>query len=487
VPSSPDLSTLGRDTSWEGVRAIVAGFGVSGFAAADTLNHLGAQVTVLDESLPDSKRSEQAQLLEVLGVDFRLGPGSTAKLPADLDLVVTSPGWRPSAPLLVAASAAGVPIWSEVELAWRLRGENPAPWLAVTGTNGKTTTVQMLESILLAAGLRAQAVGNVGTPILEAVMDPAGRDVLAVELSSFQLHWTSSMAAQSAAVLNIAADHYDWHGGAEAYAAAKGRIYEGVQTACIYNVADEATRKLVEHAEVADGARAIGFTLGVPEPSMLGVVDDLLVDRAFVSERATSAAELASLSDLADTSAHNVQNALAAAALARSIGVEARAVRDGLRNYKLGPHRISTVLEADQIRWVDDSKATNAHAAKASILSFDRVVWVAGGLAKGAEYKDLIQDVRDHLGAAVLIGADKELIADALATYAPEVPVALIDGPTAADEIMDEAVQAAVQFARPGETVLLAPAAASMDQFRDYAHRGEAFAEAVRRHHNLNS
>ena len=295
------------------------------------------------------------------------------------------------------------------------------------------------------------------------------------------------MAAQSAAVLNIAADHYDWHGGAEAYAAAKGRIYEGVQTACIYNVADEATRKLVEHAEVADGARAIGFTLGVPEPSMLGVVDDLLVDRAFVSERATSAAELASLSDLADTSAHNVQNALAAAALARSIGVEARAVRDGLRNYKLGPHRISTVLEADQIRWVDDSKATNAHAAKASILSFDRVVWVAGGLAKGAEYKDLIQDVRDHLGAAVLIGADKELIADALATYAPEVPVALIDGPTAADEIMDEAVQAAVQFARPGETVLLAPAAASMDQFRDYAHRGEAFAEAVRRHHNLNS
>ncbi len=487
MPSSVDLDSLGRETSWAGVNAVVAGFGVSGFAAADTLNHLGASVTVLDESVPDQAKSEQAELLRVLGATINLGPGATAELPVPTDLVVTSPGWRPEAPLLLAAQAAGVPIWSEVELAWRLRGPNPAPWLAVTGTNGKTTTVQMLESILQAAGLRAQAVGNVGTPILEAVMDPAGRDVLAVELSSFQLHWTESMAAKSAVVLNLADDHLDWHGGAEQYRAAKAKIYAGVETACVYNVADEQTRKLVEEADVAEGARAIGFTLGVPEPSMLGIVDDLLVDRAFVAERATSAAELASLSDLADQSAHNVQNALAAAALARSFGVEPRAVRDGLRSYRLGPHRISTVLEENQIRWVDDSKATNAHAALASLRSFEQVVWVAGGLAKGASYDELVQQVAARLRAAVLFGADRDLIAKALQDHAPAVPVTLIDSADSVDSMFDEVVETAAKFAKPGDAVVLAPAAASMDQFRDYAHRGDAFAAAVLRRQNRNS
>nr|WP_194956646.1 UDP-N-acetylmuramoyl-L-alanine--D-glutamate ligase [Aeromicrobium phoceense] len=469
-----------RDSSWEGVRAVVAGFGVSGFAAADTLNHLGASVVVLDESEGDDHRREQAHLLEVLGADVRLGPGTTASLPGDVDLVVTSPGWRPSAPLLTEAAGRGIPVWGEVELAWRLRGSDPAPWLAVTGTNGKTTTVQMLEAILQAADLRAQAVGNVGTPILEAVMDPEGRDVLAVELSSFQLHWTQSMSAEAAAVLNLAPDHYDWHGGAQAYAAAKGKVYEQVQRACVYNVADEATMHLVEEADVVEGARAIGFTLGIPDRGMVGIVDDLLVDRAFVEERATSAAELASLSDLDDASPHNVQNALAAAALARAHGVPAVAVRNGLRAFRLGPHRISTVAEADGVRWVDDSKATNPHAARASLQAFDQVVWVAGGLAKGAAYGDLVRDARDRIRGAVLIGADRELIAAALAEHAPDVPVELADGADA-DALMDSVVAASRRLAHPGDTVLLAPAAASMDQFRDYAHRGDAFAEAVRR------
>ncbi|MBC9225445.1 UDP-N-acetylmuramoyl-L-alanine--D-glutamate ligase [Aeromicrobium sp. 636] len=474
------MSSLGREDAWEGVRAVVTGFGVSGFAAADTLNHLGADVIVLDESEGDGHRAEQAQLLEVLGADVRLGPGSTATLPQDVDLVVTSPGWRPTAPLLVEAAGRGVPVWGEVELAWRLRGPDPAPWLAVTGTNGKTTTVQMLESILQAAGLRAQAVGNVGTPVVEAVMDPAGRDVLAVELSSFQLHWTRSMSAQAAAVLNLAPDHYDWHGGAESYAAAKGKVYERAQIACVYNVADEATMRLVEQADVVEGARAIGFTRAIPEVGMVGIVDDLLVDRAFVEERVTSAAELASLADLDDASPHNVENALAAAALARAHGVPAVAVRDGLRAFRLGPHRISTVAESGGVRWVDDSKATNPHAARASLLAFDHVVWVAGGLAKGATYADLARDVRDRLRGAVLIGADRDLIAAALAEHAPDVPVEIVDAADA-EALMDAVVAAAGRLARPGDTVLLAPAAASMDQFRDYAHRGDAFAQAVRR------
>ncbi|WP_255467367.1 UDP-N-acetylmuramoyl-L-alanine--D-glutamate ligase [Aeromicrobium senzhongii] len=480
MPSDRDVSSLGREDAWEGVRAVVTGFGVSGFAAADTLNHLGADVIVLDESEGDGHRAEQAQLLEVLGADVRLGPGSTATLPQDVDLVVTSPGWRPTAPLLVEAAGRGVPVWGEVELAWRLRGPDPAPWLAVTGTNGKTTTVQMLESILQAAGLRAQAVGNVGTPVVEAVMDPAGRDVLAVELSSFQLHWTRSMSAQAAAVLNLAPDHYDWHGGAEAYAAAKGKVYERAQIACVYNVADEATMRLVEQADVVEGARAIGFTRAIPEVGMVGIVDDLLVDRAFVEERVTSAAELASLADLDDASPHNVENALAAAALARAHGVPAVAVRDGLRAFRLGPHRISTVAESGGVRWVDDSKATNPHAARASLLAFDHVVWVAGGLAKGATYADLARDVRDRLRGAVLIGADRDLIAAALAEHAPDVPVEIVDAADA-EALMDAVVAAAGRLARPGDTVLLAPAAASMDQFRDYAHRGDAFAQAVRR------
>ena len=199
-------------------------------------------------------------------------------LPDDVDLVVTSPGWKPTAPLLAQAAERGIPVWGEVELAWRLRDPDaPAPWLAVTGTNGKTTTVQMLQSILTAAGLRAVAVGNVGLPIVEAVMDPEPYDVLAVELSSFQLHYTRSMAAESAVVLNIAEDHLDWYDdepgvgtdpgartGMEVYAADKARVYDGVQRACVYNLADPATEDMVREADVGEGARAVGFTLGMP-------------------------------------------------------------------------------------------------------------------------------------------------------------------------------------------------------------------------------
>ena len=294
---------LGRHDSWDGVRAVVAGFGVSGFAAADNLTHLGASVIALDETSTDEK-AEKGELLEVLGATVRLGAGETALLPDDVDVLVTSPGWKPSTPLLAQARERGVPIWGEVELAWRLRDPNHrAPWLCVTGTNGKTTTVQMLESILRAAGLRSVAVGNVGLPIVEAVMDPDPYDVFAVELSSFQLHYTDSMSAESAAVLNIAEDHLDWYPSLGAYAADKGRIYERVERACVYNVADPETERLVREADVQEGARAIGFTLGMPSVGMLGIVEDILVDRAFIDERGSSAAELCTLADLATHSA----------------------------------------------------------------------------------------------------------------------------------------------------------------------------------------
>jgi UDP-N-acetylmuramoylalanine--D-glutamate ligase len=459
---------------------VVAGIGVSGFAAADALLGLGARVTVVDEREGEGETA-RARVLEVLGATVRLGPDATRELPRDAGLVVTSPGWRPSTPLLVAAAEASVPVWGEVELAWRLRDpDRPAPWLAVTGTNGKTTTVRMLVEMLRASGVRAAAAGNVGDPVIEAVLHPEPYDVIALELSSYQLHWTHSMAARSAALLNVAPDHLDWHGSLEAYAGDKGRIYTGVEVACVYNVEDAETERLVRAAEVVEGARAIGFTLGVPAVGMVGVVDGVLADRAFVAERQTSAAELASVDDVSPAAPHNVANALAAAALARSVGVPAVAVRDGLRAFHPDPHRIAPVATVDDVSWVDDSKATNAHAAQASLLAYDDVVWVAGGLAKGAEFDGLVRAVADRLRGVVLIGADRDLLADALARHAPEVPVVEVQGTD--NEVMDHVVARASALARPGSTVLLAPACASTDMFANYAARGDAFAAAVRRH-----
>ncbi|GEP32921.1 UDP-N-acetylmuramoylalanine--D-glutamate ligase [Nocardioides szechwanensis] len=484
-----DPTSLGRHDSWQGVRAVVAGFGVSGFAAADNLTHLGASVTALAEGARNADELEKAELLEILGARVLLHEGATATLPDDVDLLVVSPGFRPDSPLVVQAHDRGVPVWGEVELAWRLRDPaHDTPWLCVTGTNGKTTTVQMLDSILRAAGLRSRAVGNVGTPIVEAVMDPEPYDVFAVELSSFQLHYTDSMSPQASAVLNIAEDHLDWYDGPSAmadYTADKGRIYERTQLACVYNVADPATEELVREADVVEGARAIGFTLGTPSVGMVGLVEDVLADRAFLEQRDSSAAELCTLDDLASKAPHFVANALAAAALARAHGVSQAAVRDGLRAFRPDGHRIAFVAEHDDVAWVDDSKATNPHAARSSLQAYESVVWVAGGLAKGAHFDELVQAVRDRLRGVVLIGRDRQVIAEALSRHAPDVRVIAVDGgetdtQDGGQALMRRVVDAAAGLAGAGDTVLLAPGCASMDQFTSYAARGDAFAAAVR-------
>jgi len=485
----PWIATADRLSPWPQARVVVAGLGTSGFAAADGLMDLGAHVLVLDDADTAGNR-EKATVLEMLDVEVRLGPGATTQLPDDVDLVVTSPGWRPSAPLLAQAALRGIPVWGEVELAWRMSlPDRQVPWLAVTGTNGKTTTVGMLESMLTAAGLKTSAVGNVGRPIVEAVLDEVSYDVLAVELSSFQLHWTNSLSLHSAAVLNLAPDHLEWYADAAgwppeaadpmaAYAADKARIYTGVQRACVYNVQDAATERMVEEAEVVEGARAIGFTLGIPGPSMLGVVDDLLVDRAFIEQRRDSAIELAKVSDVMPFAPHNVANALAAAALARSFGVPPTAVAQGLQRLRIGDHRIQTIAEAGGVRYIDDSKATNPHAAQASLSAFDHVVWVAGGQAKGTKFDDLVARVAPQLRAAVVIGVDREVIADALARHAPEVPVNVIDSMD--HGAMQQAVKWAATQAQPGDVVLLAPGCASKDMYTDYAARGDAFAAAAK-------
>ena len=473
-----------RDADWSDLRILVAGLGISGFAAADALTERGAVVTAVSADRTPVI-DERARILEILDVDVRLGPEHLVDVPEDTELVVTSPGFRPDHPLMLAAAARGIPVWGEVELAWRMRAEfGAAPWITITDTNGKTTTVNMLASILRAGGLRASSAGNVGTPLLEAVLHPDPYDVLAVELSSFQLHWQRSVAPVASACLNFAPDHLDWHGSLEAYRLAKAKVYAGTQIACVYNVEDPATQQMVSDAEVVEGCRAIGFTLGIPALSMVGLVDDVLADRAFVEQRRTSAAELATVADLQgdapSVAPHYVANALAAAALARAYGVGPLSVRDGLRAFVPDPHRIADVATVDGVRFVDDSKATNPHAARASLVAFDHVVWVAGGLLKGADVDELVRSVADRLRGVVLIGAERALIAHALARHAPDVPV--VDVPTTDTGVMDLVVAGAVELAQPGDVVLLAPAAASFDMFASYGARGDAFAQAVLRH-----
>ncbi|HEY6739930.1 MAG TPA: UDP-N-acetylmuramoyl-L-alanine--D-glutamate ligase, partial [Actinopolymorphaceae bacterium] len=399
------LDRSDRRSPWDKVHALVVGIGVSGYPSAAGLLHVGATVTLVDDRDGDAER-EKATILEVLGATVRLGPGSTTADPASLldgiDLVVTSPGLPPTTPLLVAARDTGVPILGEVDLAWRLRDpEHPAPWIGLTGTNGKTTTVEMLASILGADGLRTAAVGNIGVSLVDTVLDPQPYDVLAVELSSHQLHWSPGLALRAAAVLNVEDDHLAWHGSAGSYRDAKAKIYQDCEIACVYNVEDPGTEELVREADVQEGCRAIGFTTQIPAVGMVGVVDDVLADRAFVAERQTSAAELATLDDLPSRAPHNIANAVAAAALARAHGVSPNAVRDGLRTFRIGGHRIEHVAEIDGVAYVDDSKATNSHAALASLRAYDSVVWVAGGQAKGQRYDDLVREIRDRLRAVI--------------------------------------------------------------------------------------
>lgn len=471
-----DLSTLiDAESDWSGLRVCVAGLGIAGFAAADALLDAGAQVLVIDSG--DSERQrERAQILEVLGATVRIG--SDDSCPDDTDVYIVSPGIPPRAEIITSAQARGIPVWGELELAWRLRSRtNPAPWLCVTGTNGKTTTTLMLASMLAADGRKAQAAGNVGTSLIDAVRDDS-LEVIAVEVSATQMPFVTSMSPHAAACINLAPDHLDFFGSMEDYHHHKALVYRHTQLACVYNVDEPVTEDMVREADVVEGCRAIGCTLGVPAPGMVGVVDDVIVDRAFIADRDSRAQELATVDDVPLAASAYLTDALIAAALARAYGVAPRAVRDGLRSFTPAAHRMSRVARIGDVVYVDDSKATNAHAAATSLQAFSPVVWIAGGMAKGQDFADLVSQVAPRLRAVVLLGVDREAIADALARHAPDVPVTIVSrGDTGA---MEEVVAHASRVARPGDTVLLAPGCASWDMFRDYADRGDRFARAVR-------
>jgi len=473
---------------WSGLRVAVLGLGVTGFSVADTLVELGCEVLVV----ADRATPERIRLLDVIGAMLVLDAGGGAGVAAlddfGPDLVVVSPGYHPDHPLLRLASDRGVQIWGDIELAWRVRDKSgtPAEWLCGTGTNGKTTTVGLTVAMLRADGRRAAACGNIGIPVLDVVRDPSGFDVLVVELSSYQLHWMTPgpgrVAPWASVCLNLADDHLDWHGSAAEYAAAKALVYTDTKVACVYNLADPATRTMVEEADVVDGARAVGFGLGIPGPSDFGIVDGILCDRAFLDDRRNTALELTTIAELTEAglaAPHVVANVLAASALARSIGVPPLVIRDALTAFSLDPHRIELVAEQDGVRWIDDSKATNPHAASASLGAFDSVVWIVGGLLKGVDLGGIIGDRKARLRAAIVIGAERAPVLEAFARHAPEVQVLEVDaGDTEA--IMPTVTRVAAGVARTGDVVLLAPAAASMDQFSDYGDRGTRFAVAVR-------
>lgn len=473
---------------WSGLRVAVLGLGVTGFAVADTLAELGANVLVVAGSAPD----DRARLIPVIGA--RLVQSDMQVPPDELiehkpDVVVVSPGFVPRHPLLTWAAEQGIPVWGDIELAWRVRDKvgTPAEWILVTGTNGKTTTVQLTAAMLAQSGARVAPCGNIGIPVLDAVRDPQGFDVFVVELSSYQLHYLAAsnlpepVSPLSAVCLNIADDHIDWHGSAEAYRDAKATVYENTRIACVFNKADAVTRRMVEDADVVEGARAIGFDLGVPGPSDFGIVDGVLCDRAFLDDRHERALELTTLHDLTVrglAAPHIVANILAASALARSYGVTPEQVRETLGSFGLDKHRIELVVKSGEISWVDDSKATNPHAADASLAAFDSVVWVVGGLLKGVDISELVERHAGRLKGAIVIGVERDPVTDAFKRHAPDVPLYEVDEADTRD-VMPRVVELALGVAVEGDVVLLAPAAASMDQFADYAERGRLFADAV--------
>jgi len=441
-----------------GLPVLVAGLGVSGRAAARALAACGADVLACDD-VADLDVAE----LDAAGVKSHLGPGAVELLEGRRLLLVT-PGMPERHPLIQAALGAGVPVWSEVELGARLAA---MPLVGVTGTNGKTTTTELAAAMLTASGLHAVAAGNVGRPLVDAVLATPAPDAVVVELSSFQLRFTHSLRLSAGAWLNFAPDHLDWHPGLDAYAAAKARIWanQGADDWSLYPIGDPV---VVAHAAGAPG-RPVPFSTGRAEPGGLGVEAGVALSRIPGVEGG-----LWRVAALRLPGRHNLANALAASGLALALGAHPAAMARTVAAFRPRPHRLAGVGEVRGVSFVDDSKATNPHAAARAITAFPRVVWVAGGRNKGLAFDELVAAGSSHLVGVVLLGEAADELAAALdrAGFA---------GPVARAASIGEAVTVGFGLAEPGDTVLLSPACASQDMFRDYAERGQAFAAAVAR------
>ncbi|HKJ24680.1 MAG TPA: UDP-N-acetylmuramoyl-L-alanine--D-glutamate ligase [Myxococcota bacterium] len=429
---------------------LVLGLGVSGRSAAAFCSERGARVTAADE------RAEEALAPLDLPASVRVRLGGPLPDPADFDLVVPSPGVPPSR---YAGRARRV--WGDVELAARnLR----VPIVAVTGTNGKSTTVRLVEAMLRAAGLRAEAAGNVGRPALELVGRPL--DVAVLEVSSFQLETVESFRPRVAVVLNLAPDHIDRHGSLEAYREAKARIFANQEEddVAVLNAADPAVAALAARTR----ARVLRFHRGGP-PGERGAGCAWL-DAGSIRLRIGSEPSCVPLDGLALHGTHNAENVMAALLAAVALGASPAAAARALPGFRSLPHRAETVATRDGVDWVDDSKATNPHAAARALEGCARpVVWIAGGRDKDLEFDELVEVACDRVREAILIGEASAKLARALSGRVPCSEV----GQLAA------AVARAARVARAGDVVLLAPACSSHDQFTSYEERGRAFRTAV--------
>jgi UDP-N-acetylmuramoylalanine--D-glutamate ligase len=434
-----------------GRRVLVLGLGDTGLSVARWVERQGGRVRVADTRATPPRAADFAG-------ELRTGPFATALLEG-VDLVCISPGLSLQEDVVRAALGRGVPVLGDVELfAWHVRAHNGTHVLAVTGTNGKSTVTALAGHLLRAAGLDVEVAGNIGPPALAALAGRAAAPAAWVlELSSYQLETTWSLEPEAAAMLNVSEDHLDRYAGIEDYAAAKARIFMGRGLQVLNR----------------DNWRSLGMglasrrrvTFGLDAPSSeedFGVVDGILYEGSH---------KLARAEDLAIHGGHNISNALAACALVRAIGVPREALATGLASFRGLPHRLAQVRERRGVLWYDDSKGTNVGAALAALRGLGRpAVLIAGGDGKGQDFAPLAPAVAEHARAVLLIGRDAPLLQRALGEAG--VPLERCAS-------LEEAVARAATLAREGDAVLLSPACASFDMFRDYRQRGEVYAAAV--------
>jgi UDP-N-acetylmuramoylalanine--D-glutamate ligase len=445
----------------QGKLVLVLGLGESGLAMARWLDRQGARVRVADSrSAPPQAEALRAAVPAAV---LFAGPFSAAAF-AGVELIAISPGVPVQEPLLQDAVAHAIPLVSEIELfAWAVRRLTPqAALIAITGSNGKTTTTALVGALCRAAGRRTTVAGNIGPAALDALMTAIDGDdlpaVWVLELSSFQLETTHTLAADAATVLNISEDHLDRYTGLDDYSAAKARVFQG-RGVMVVNRDDP--RSL---AAAPSDRRCVSFGLGAPaQASDYGLVDDCLV---------RGEEKLIALKALQLVGRHNAANALAALALCAAIGIDPQAVLPALAAFTGLPHRVERIAEIKGVRYFDDSKGTNVGATLAAIEGLGcKLAIILGGDGKGQDFSPLRQALDRHARAIALIGRDAPLIAALLA--GSEVPLRrCLD--------MPEAVHWCAAQAQRGDAVLLSPACASMDMYRNYAHRAAAFVDAVR-------
>jgi UDP-N-acetylmuramoylalanine--D-glutamate ligase len=447
----------------ESRHALVLGLGLSGEAAARYLLKQGASVTVLDGAPEAGALREKADFLRKLGADVRLG---SATIPdSAFDLVVASPGIPPRAPLMEAARSLGVPVISEIELAYI---ESCSPFVAVTGTNGKTTVTSLIGHILSESGMPAVTVGNIGSPAIEAVEDAGRETILVAEVSSFQLSLTREFRPRVAVMLNVTPDHIDWHGSFEAYAADKARVFANLTPAetAVIDVDDPVAASIAE--EVASrGVPVVRVSRTTLHPRGASCVDGVLT-----LDVPEGPQPLLAASELAIRGEHNVSNALAAAAAAYAVGAPLASIRSGLASFQPIEHRLEPVATVGGVEYFNDSKATNPDAVLKALTAFDDrpVIVLLGGRNKHNSFDALAAEVELSAKAALLFGEARGELAEAFRGRA----LTFYESTTLA-----EATLAAAIMAEPGDVVLLSPACASFDEFTDYEDRGRAFKRFV--------